>query len=574
MARWAGDGQLEFTGRLDEQVKIRGYRIEPGEIETVLAAHPGVAEAAVIAREDQPGAKRLAAYVVPAGGQAASTAELRAHLARSLPDYMIPAAFTTLDQLPVSRHGKLDRRALPAPQTTPAAAGYTPPRTGTERTLARIWADVLGHDEVGIHDNFFELGGDSILSIQAVSRARQEGLSYTAKDLFLHQTVADLAPHVTGAAAREDAGHQPVVGPSLLTPIQRQFFEQDRVNRHHFNQSTLLGLSDELDEQALRRALDALLAFHDALRMRFELVDGEWRGRSGPVGPADILDRRDLADVDPAAQAARMEKVADEVHASFDIERGPLLKAVLFTQREGRPRYLFLAAHHLVIDAVSWHILLDDLEMAYRQALSGQPVDLGSATTSYQDWAKRLGEHVAAGKLDAELDYWAAALGGSVALPVDRAPADPRIRVQAVPVQEVPVQAVPVRLDAEETDALLRRAPTAYRTRINDVLLAALAWALSRWTGRPRVGIDLEGHGREDLLDGVDLSRTVGWFTTVYPVVLDVPGQTAPTGARSSSRCGGSFARSRTTGSALARYVTLALQRYVITCAGTRPGRR
>ena len=517
-ARWAGDGQLEFTGRLDEQVKIRGYRIEPGEIETALAAHPGVAEAAVIAREDQPGSKRLAAYVVPAGGQAASTAELRAHLARSLPDYMIPAAFTTLGHLPVSRNGKLDRRALPAPQATPAAAGYTPPRTGTERTLARIWADVLGLDEVGIHDNFFELGGDSILSIQAVSRARQEGLSYTAKDLFLHQTVADLAPHVTGAAAREDAGHQPVVGPSPLTPIQRQFFEQDRVNRHHFNQSTLLGLSDELDEQALRRALDALLAFHDALRMRFELVDGEWRGRSGPVGPVDILDRRDLADVDPAAQAARMEKVADEVHASFDIERGPLLKAVLFTQREGRSRYLFLAAHHLVIDAVSWHILLDDLEMAYRQALSGQPVDLGSATTSYQDWAKRLGEHVAAGKLDGELDYWAAALGGSAALPVDRAPADPRVRVQAVP----------VRLDAEETDALLRRAPTAYRTRINDVLLAALAWALSRWTGRPRVGIDLEGHGREDLLDGVDLSRTVGWFTTVYPVVLDVPGADGP----------------------------------------------
>ena len=557
LVRWAGDGQLEFTGRLDDQVKIRGYRIEPGEIETALAAHPGVAEAAVIAREDQPGHKRLAAYIVPAasdpaggsdpaaGSGPASAADLRAYLARSLPDYMIPAAFVALDRLPVSRNGKLDRRALPAPQAAPAAAGYTPPRTDTERALATIWADVLGLGKVGIHDNFFELGGDSILSIQVVSRARQEGLSYTAKDLFLHQTVADLAPHVTGAAAREAAGHQPVVGPVPLTPIQRQFFEQDRANRHHFNQSTLLELSDELDEQALRRALDALLAFHDALRTRFELVDGEWRGRSGPVGPAgsvDILDCRDLADVDPAtqaarmeaaqaawleaaqaawmeaAQAARMEKVADEVHASFDIERGPLLKAVLFTQREGRPRYLFLAAHHLVIDAVSWHILLDDLEMAYRQALSGQPVDLGSATTSYQDWAKRLGEHVTAGKLDSELNYWAAALGGSAALPVDRAPADPR----------VPVQAVPVRLDAEETDALLRRAPAAYRTRINDVLLAALAWALSRWAGRPRVGIDLEGHGREDLLDGVDLSRTVGWFTTVYPVVLDVPGADDP----------------------------------------------
>jgi non-ribosomal peptide synthase protein (TIGR01720 family) len=275
----------------------------------------------------------------------------------------------------------------------------------------------------------------------------------------------------------------------------------------------LLQLSGELDEEALRRALDALLVFHDALGMRFEMADGEWRGQGAPGGPVPILDCRDLPDADLATQTAVMEKVADEVHASFDIERGPLLKAVLFRRREGRQRFLFLAAHHLVIDAVSWHILLDDLEVAYRQALSGQPIDPGSATTSYHDWARRLGEHVAAGKLDSELDYWAAALDASAGLPADRAPADLR----------GPAQAVPVRLDPGETDALLRRAPAAYRTRINDVLLAALAWALSRWTGRPRVCIDLEGHGREDVMDEMDLSRTVGWFTTVYPVVLDVP---------------------------------------------------
>jgi non-ribosomal peptide synthase protein (TIGR01720 family) len=519
LVRWTADGQLEYLGRTDEQVKIRGFRIEPGEIETVLAAHPDVADVAVIAREDQPGVRRLAAYVVPAGGQVPAPAELRAHLAAALPDYMIPAAFATLDELPVNRNGKLDRQALPAPPATaPTASGYTPPRTKIEQALAAVWADVLGLSQIGIHDNFFSLGGDSILSIQAVSRARQEGLSYTPKDLFLHQTIADLAPHVIEAAARENGGHQPVVGPVPLTPIQRQFFEQNRVNRHHFNQSMLLELSEELDEQALRRALGALLAFHDALRMRFELVDGEWRGHNAPIGSADLLDCRDLPDTDLAAQAAGMEKVADEIHASFDIERGPLLKAVLFTQGNRRQRYLFLAAHHLVIDAVSWRILLDDLEVAYHQAASGQPVDLGSATTSYRDWARQLGEYTAVGKLDNELDYWAAALEGSAALPVDRAAAGAR----------VPVQPVPVRLGAEETSALLRRAPTAYRTRINDVLLAALAWALSRWTGRPRVCIDLEGHGREDLLDEVDLSRTVGWFTTVYPVVLDVPAADDP----------------------------------------------
>ncbi len=233
-----------------------------------------------------------------------------------------------------------------------------------------------------------------------------------------------------------------------------------------------------------------------------------------------------------------MEKVADDVHASFDIGRGPLLRAVLFSRGQGGTCYLFLAAHHLVVDAVSWRILLDDLDTAYRQAVCGKPVDLGSATTSYRDWAERLADYVAAGKLDGEVDYWAAALDGSPPLPIDHSPADPAVPVNAVPVNAVPVNAVPVnavpvnavpvRLDAEDTDALLRAAPTAYRTRINDVLLAALAWALCRWTGRPRVCIDLEGHGREDLLDGVDLSRTVGWFTTVYPVALDVPGQDEP----------------------------------------------
>jgi amino acid adenylation domain-containing protein/non-ribosomal peptide synthase protein (TIGR01720 family) len=517
LARWTGGGQLEYLGRADEQVKIRGFRIEPGEIEAALRRHPAVAEAVVTARQDEPGRKRLIAYVVPAGsagpqdGAPPDVADLRAHLAATLPDYMIPHSFTTLDALPLTRNGKLDRRALPAPAVTPATS-YQEPRTPAEQALAAIWADVLGVGQVGIHDNFFELGGDSILSIQVTSRARQAGLGYTPKDLFLHQTIAELAPHVT-QAPREGARHQPVVGAVPLTPIQRQFFEQERRNRNHFNQSMLLELSQGVDEQALSRALDELLAFHDALRMRFEQADGQWRAHNAPAGPAGILGHRDLSGVDPDAQAAAMEAIADEVHAGLDIASGPLLAAVLFTRGEGHRPYLFLAAHHLVIDAVSWRILLDDLEAAYAQAVSGSPIDLGPATTSYQDWARRLGELAAAGKLDGELSHWAGALAGPAALPADGAPADP----------PAPVAAVPVQLSQAETEALLRRAPAAYRTGINDVLLAALALALSRWTGQRRVSIDLEGHGREDLLDGVDLSRTVGWFTTIYPVALEVP---------------------------------------------------
>jgi non-ribosomal peptide synthase protein (TIGR01720 family) len=343
-----------------------------------------------------------------------------------------------------------------------------------------------------------------------VSRARRTGLRLTTKDIFLHQTVALLASVIT-VMETGDAERKPVVGTVPLTPIQRWFFQTNPVNPHHFNQSILVELTDELDEEHLQRALNALLVHHDALRMRFERIDGQWRQHNAPVESVEALQRCDLSGVDSEEQLAVMEKIADDVHASFDLECPPLLKATLFDLGSGRRPYLFLVAHHLVVDGVSWRILLDDLDTAYQHAARGEAIDIGPKTTSFRDWAQRLGVYVSAGGLDHELDHWASALDGSE-LPVDHAQPEP----------EAPSRTVSVVLSAEETDALLRAAPTVYRTRINDVLLAALAWTLSRWTGRGRVSIELEGHGREDILDGVDLSRTVGWFTTIFPVVLDV----------------------------------------------------
>ncbi|MCA1707380.1 MAG: condensation domain-containing protein, partial [Actinobacteria bacterium] len=363
---------------------------------------------------------------------------------------------------------------------------------------------------VGVEDNFFELGGDSILSIQLVSRTRQAGLRLTSRDIFLYQSVGSLASVVT-VVEISNAEQKPVVGAVPLTPIQHRFFQTRPVNPHHYNVSFLIELTDELDEWALQRALEALLVHHDALRMRFEQVDRQWRQHIAPVEPMDVLLRRDLSDVDSGQQPAVMEKIADDIHASFDLGRPPLLKAVLFDLGADRRPYLFLVAHHLVIDGVSWRILFDDLNMAYQQAMRGEVIDLGRKTTSFQDWAQRLCEYVAARELDHELNHWVSALAGSE-LPVD----DER------PEPGTPVATVSVALSTKETDALLRTAPTVYRTRINDVLLAALAWALSRWTGRSRVSIDLEGHGREEILDGVDLSRTVGWFTSIFPIALEV----------------------------------------------------
>ncbi|MFG1645624.1 non-ribosomal peptide synthase/polyketide synthase [Amycolatopsis sp. NPDC049252] len=460
VVRWSAGGVLEFVGRADDQVKIRGFRIELGEIENALAAHPGVAEAVVVTRD-----KRLVAYLVGT----ATTTDLRAWLQRDLPDYMVPAAFVTLDALPLSRNGKVDRQALPEPAAEPVA-GYLPPRTETERILADVWADVLGVPAVGIEDNFFELGGDSILSIQVVSRARRHGLALTPRDLFAHQTVAALAV-AAGTAAVTVAEQGPVSGPAALTPIQHWFFTGDFGAAADFTQSVRVERAEPFDVERLRTALAALVEHHDALRMRFT-GDGQ---------------------INAAAEPAEL------LGAVIDVAAGPLLSAELL-----EPAVLRLTVDHLVVDGVSWRILLEDLETAYERR------PLPPKTTSFRDWANRLAARAEAGGFDDELPYWRTALAVDPALPVDGKTADGT------------TETVTARLDAELTRALLQDVPGAYRTQVNDVLLAALGRVLTRWTGRDRVVIDLEGHGREDLFDDVDLSRTVGWFTSMYPVALRI----------------------------------------------------
>ncbi|CAM3627150.1 non-ribosomal peptide synthase/polyketide synthase [Kibdelosporangium persicum] len=507
LVRWRADGVMEYLGRVDDQVKIRGHRVELGEIESALLRHPEVAEAAVKVKDN-----RLAGYVVAASPPNADV--LREWLARTLPAYMVPSAFVTLDALPVTPNGKVDRKALPDPDMAPEH-DHVEPRTPVERALAQIWAAVLGVGRVGVHDNFFDLGGDSILSIQVVSRARNAGLGLRAKDLFLHQTLESLAEVVTVLDNDSPASTAVVSGDVPLTPIQQWFFETYEGNPRHFNQSQLLELTVDLDEQALRQAVDALLVHHDALRMRFEFADGQWRQHNAPAEPANVLERHDLSGVPEVDRMTTMAKVADDVHASFDLARGPLLKAVLFTTGHDSPPWLFMAVHHLVVDGVSWRILFDDLTTAYSQAMAGQRIDLGAKGTSFQEWSNRLVRYVADGQVDHEMDHWVSvsqAVAESGELPVDHAHPRPG----------TPPATVAVELSIEDTDALVRSAPTVYRTRINDVLLAALARALSSWTGRDTVSLDLEGHGREEIMDDVDLSRTVGWFTSIYPVALTV----------------------------------------------------
>ncbi|MET0399627.1 MAG: amino acid adenylation domain-containing protein, partial [Longimicrobiaceae bacterium] len=516
--RWTAAGEVEYLGRLDAQVKIRGFRIEPGAVEAALGEDPRIREAVVVVREDVPGQKRLVAYVVPREGVELATAELRARLAERLPEYLVPGAFVTLGSIPLTANGKVDRRALPAPERGPAQEARVAPRTEVEAILCEVWAGVLRMEQVGVEENFFELGGDSILSIQVVSRARQRGLKLTPRQLFEQLTVARLADVVEWASPDSGGAAQgPVTGEAPLTPIQRHFFAEPRPAPHHFNMRLLLRPREVLDAGLLARAAAAVEAHHDALRLRFrQAEDGgwtQWNEGLGARGPMTVFD---LSALRGDEWKATIEAAAEQVQRSLELSSGPLLRMGWFELGGGETGRLLATAHHLVVDAVSWRVILEDLESAYTQLSRGEPVDLPAKTTSWKTWAERLAELAGSEKLAGEAAFWSEQAAREVApLPTDDPQGENTVAQH---------RGVGMRLSEQETGALLRDVPAAYRTQVDEVLLCALASALARWTGRRRMRVDLEGHGREEgVVGGVDLSRTVGWFTTLYPVVLELP---------------------------------------------------
>lgn len=507
IVRWLPSGALEFIGRGDDQVKVRGHRVEPGEIAAVLAGHPAVADAYVTLHPDVPGTdadlaeSRLVGYLAAAGEDQPGAEELRGYLAARLPDHLIPSAYVWLAEFPLTSRGKLDRAALPSPAASQAGPGapFAAPRTPVEAALASIWAEVLGAERVGIHDNFFTLGGDSILSILVAAKAARHGLRVELRLFFERQTIAELAPFVTAA--------KPAVAPGIaaagLTPIQHWFREQRLARPGHWNQGWLLSF-DRADLTALEAALGDVAAHHPALRTAFVSDGGEWRAevRDAPV---------ELRRVSIAEDADWDRAVAAELAAmqEFDLGQPPLLHAAVL--RSGSRQRLALIAHHLAIDAVSWRIVLDDLVMAYRQRMSGQSVALPAATATPQQWAAALASR--AGDLTADLDFWLA-----------QSPPDlePLPRDMPGPGTERERDEVMASLDAGRTETLLRQLPASIR--VDYAVLAALALAVADWTGQPYLHVDVEGQGRvQDIADGIDLYRSVGWFTSVSPLLIPVP---------------------------------------------------
>jgi non-ribosomal peptide synthase protein (TIGR01720 family) len=535
LARYLPDGNLEFLGRLDQQVKIRGFRVEPGEIEAVLAGFPVVQESVVVARESQSGVKRLVAYVVPHSNsegllsqmdaQAAEHPQekfsrelvlyLRRVLKEKLPDYMIPSAFVVLKNLPMTPNGKVNRQALPPPDMGrfQAAGAFVAPRTTAESILAGIWAEVLRLERVGIHDNFFELGGDSILSIQLIARANQAGLRLTSKQLFQQQTIAELAT-VACITPAIQAEQGLVIGPVPFTPIQHWFFEQEIPDPHHWNQAMLLEVRQTLDVSMLGKAVQHLLVHHDMLRARFRRKADSWQQDIVHADASSLCVLVDLSALSEEQQGMEIAATAAQLQASLNLVQGPLIRLALFDCSPHKSARLLVIIHHLVVDSVSWRILLADLQMAYWQLSTGESLQLPAKTTSFKHWAERLVAYAQSAELRQDLTYWLAASGvQSGRLPADY-PGGANTMAWA--------RTVSVSLNNEETDALLRDVPQAYKTQINDVLLTVLAQAFAGWTGEHTLLIDLEGHGREEVVDGVDLSRTVGWFTTLFPVLLQL----------------------------------------------------
>ncbi|MCV7298533.1 amino acid adenylation domain-containing protein [Mycobacterium barrassiae] len=496
---WGDDGQLQYLGRADEQVKIRGYRIELGEIQSDLAELEGVDQAAVIVREDRPGDKRLVGYIAGT----ADPAELRAQLADRLPPYMVPTAIVVVEKLPVTVNGKLNVRALPAPEYQGLGANYRAPSTAIEEILAGIFAQVLGLERVGVDDSFFDMGGDSILSMQVVAHARAAGLLCRPRDIFVEQTVARLAAVVTvvgGEAAIVDEG----IGAVVPTPIIRWLHDVDGPI-DEFNQTLVLQAPDGVTADDVVVVLQALLDRHGTLRLRVDEHDatGQW---SLAVPEAGAVHAQDCVHT--------VDALTDEAIAEARSRLSPAAGAMVSALWVASTSQLVLMIHHLAVDGVSWRILLEDINIAWAQHHNGQPIELPTGGTSFQRWASLLDEHAGSSEVVATADAWRQVTEVPAVLPAMQPELDTYANAGRLTVS----------LDTDTTRQLLGEVPAAFHAGVQDILLIAfgLAWTEFLGTNKP-IGFDVEGHGRhEELRADVDLSRTVGWFTTKYPIALTV----------------------------------------------------
>ncbi|HAU1410626.1 TPA: amino acid adenylation domain-containing protein, partial [Legionella pneumophila] len=508
LCRYLEDGNIEYIGRIDNQVKIRGFRIELGEIETVLLSHAAVKEAVVVAQDVGDGAKRLVGYYVlrPEAADGVSASDVRDYLKGRLPEYMVPSFLVAMEAMPLTPNGKLDRKALPAPEGAAIQKAYVAPRNALEEALVLIWQEVLGVQTIGVEDNFFELGGDSIVSIQMLARAHRQKIHLRARDVFQYPTIRELSGVARMGSTMECERVLDNQGDIPLLPIQSWFIEQKMTEPNYFNQSQFLALTPETDLVLLKRALAKVFGHHDAFRIRYDFKSKkQWYATDFPPFVLEDIHLEGVRDF----AAAVLDETATR-QANLDIEKGLLYRAALIHGApDGRVR-LFLAIHHWVVDGVSWRILLEDLEQAYDALRQGKTPCLDKEKRSYKEWAQLLNQvsmqdHPFVKEARA---YW-----------LDQTHPSPILFKEDI-LEEVGEDCIELTLSPQETEILLKELPQAYHTQINDILLTALVMAYCKWSYENTLTVHLEGHGREGDALGIDydLSRTMGWFTSLHPV--------------------------------------------------------
>lgn len=517
LGRYLPDGNLEYIGRNDYQVKIRGFRIELGEVESTLARHPAVAQSVVVAREQKSGGKTLVAYFVAKPGPPPTPAQLRTFIKGILPGHMIPSAFVLLKSMPLTPNGKIDRKALPAPDLSHSHEErvIVEPTSQIEKTLAAIWSEVLGVERVGITDNFFDMGGDSILNVQVAIKANRAGLKLPPLDIFSYPTISELAATM-GASQSIKAEQGPVEGPIPLTPAQQWFFEQELPDRHHYNQARLVELREPVNRAALESVVKRLIEQHDTLRLRFFPESSGWRQVNAATEDNQVFSYEDLSALPESDQKAAISSRASQLQASLNLSNGPLLRVALFELGPGKRSRLLLIIHHLAVDGVSWRILMDDLQLYYSQIVRGDEIKPLAKTSSFRQWSMGLSEYAESRDLAKELSYWIELADNKTArLPLDFPDGENLLQAS---------RTISASLSELDTEALLREVPESYNVRINEILMMALVMTLAEWSRETNHVIELEGHGREHIFDDLNVSRTVGWFTTFFPVRFDISG--------------------------------------------------
>ena len=516
LVRRRSDGELEYLGRTDHQVKLRGLRIELGEIESVLLRLPHIEQCTVLVHKDESGHAQIVAYVVPRAAAVVDAASLKQAIADQLPDYMVPGAVVVLDALPLGANGKLDRKALPAPLR--ASSTHRLPSSFEEQALASLFADVLGLEHVGIDDSFFDLGGDSIRSIQLVSRARRAGLIITPRQVMQGKSVANLATvaRPLESSPPEESGS---VGPFAPTPIMHELFERGGYAARSY-QHFLVQAPATMTMQVLEEMAQALVDRHDVLRLRVSPQGVLETLAVGAVRAAQNVRRISIAEHALAEREAVLQREVAFAQARIAPETANQMQWVWFQDTADAPGWLLLCFHHMVMDPVSWRIMQPELGVLFNALSTGDQPRWLHTSTSYRRWSGYLAALAASPQLQAELPYWEQVMSAEDRLLSSR------------PLRRLPLGGdclythLDVALPVAVTRQLLERTHRELAASVNDVLVAAFALTIARWRvargedAPPAVRFDMEGHGREPDTDDLDLTRTLGWFTSMYPASI------------------------------------------------------